>query len=440
MNRARMLTAVMALSTACASTPDGEATSAAQSRPVSPGLLEPSPGRCGELVVRAVSLPSGELFSASEVLFSVGSGSPPDYRPRVAVVDAQTLESRPLKPNGGPALVVGYNHYSIQWFPIGRRLVGSYPLGFAVVDPDRLSWTRVELPEGITMQPNVITDDEWVFPSHRFDAQRGTFKPSPPALQRLGGHWLAFGRSVVAIDPISRTGAEVSLLSGKETPLSFDGFPALAGHVLVWKLSAKQLLVVGQTPPPARVKASVYDLEARRWLPIPDEQLTFLEPDRLTSFTVEGAPGTWIDQPEGPQRPKVLYQLDPKTLTFARHSLPTGISVEAAPNGVFVFDATSLRLFFPGHGEACRWSTAGIPKNRLSGPTWRSPGIHETNTLDAEGGLNPFGLVQRIGKRLLVTSDQADDGNPPCPPGASCLPHDERKVRHNPYSGLIESR
>ncbi len=198
------------------------------------------------------------------------------------------------------------------------------------------------------MLPNVITDDEWVFPSHRFDARRGTFKPSPPALQRLGGHWLAFGSSVVAIDPISRTGAEVSLLSGKETPLSFDGFPALAGHVLVWKLSAKQLLVVGQTPPPAQVKASVYDLEARRWL-------------------------------------------------------PTGISVEAVPNGVFVFDATSLRLFLPG-------------------------------------GLNPFGLVQRIGKRLLVTSAQADDGNPPCPPGASCLPHDERKVRHDPYSGLIEFR
>ena len=270
-----------------------------------------------------------------------------DYRPRVAVIDAETLESRSLAPNGGPALVVGYNHYSIQWFPIGRRLVGSYSLGFAVVDPDRLSWTRVDLPEGFTMRPHVITDHEWVFPSHRFDAQRGTFKPSPPVLQRLGGQWLPFGRSVVAIDPISRMGAEVSLLSGKETPLSFDGFPVLAGHVLVWKLAAKQLLVVGQTPPPAQVKASVYDLEARRWLPIADEQLTFLRPDRLTSFTVEGAPGVWIDQPEGPQRPKVLYQLDPKTLTFASHPLPTGLSVAAAPNGVFVFDATSLRQVQP---------------------------------------------------------------------------------------------
>ncbi|WP_309887715.1 hypothetical protein [Archangium sp.] len=434
MNRALVLTAVMALSTSCVSTPEARARAAV------PGLLEPSPGRCGELVVRPTSLPYGELFSTSEVLFSVGSGSHPHYRPRVAVIDVETLEAKPLAPNGGPALVVGYNHYSIQWFPIGRRLVGSYSLGFAVVDPERLSWTRVDLPEGFTMRPNVITDHEWVFPSHRFDAERGTFKPSPSALQRLGGHWLPFGRSVVAIDPISRTGAEVSLLSGKETPLSFDGFPALAGHVLVWKLAAKQLLVVGQTPPPAQVKASVYDLDARRWLPIADEQLTFLEPDRLTSFTVEGAPGVWMDQPEGPQRPKVLYQLDPKTLTFASHPLPTGISVAAAPNGVFVFDATSLRLFVPGHGEACRWSTAGIPKNQLSGPTWRSPGIHETYVLDAEGGLNPFGTVQRIGKRLLVTSDQADDGNPSCPPGASCLPHDERKVRHNPYSGLIEFR
>ncbi|MDQ3264378.1 MAG: hypothetical protein M3Y59_12060 [Myxococcota bacterium] len=386
-------------------------------------------------------MPFEDVFAVDDVIVSIGSGSRPDYRPQVQVLDTETLQWNSLDPQGGPPMVVGYSNYSISWFAVGDRLVGTYPLGFAVVDPNRRTWAHATVPPEFRYGGPVVSDYELIFPSHRFDAQRVAFKPSPPALRRLGPHWVPFGRTLIAFDPVSRSGASVSLLTGEERPLSFEGLPALTGHIVVARLDGRRILVIGQSSSSTTtVAGAVYEVDQRRWRAIPESELTFLASGRLHNYRVPDAPGVWLYEPTGPQGPKVLYQLDPETLKFGVHPLPTGISAVGGPNGLYVFDESTLKLFAPGEGEICRWSTQEIPKNSMSGETWTSPGIHGRSVLDASGGLQPFGLVKRIGAKLLVTSDRSVDGNPACPPGASCLPHNPRLVRHEPYSALIEFR
>lgn len=423
------------LALACASTRSHGVLEGSSKRVITPG-----PAACGHLVVRPASLPDRDVFAVGERVLVVGSGSGPDYRPQVQVLDPRTLKWTPLDPQGAPPMVVGYSNYSITWFAVADRLVGLYPLGMVVVDPQRRTFQQAALPPGLEGRPYVISDYEFVFPSHRFDAQRVKFKPSPEPLRRLGPHWIPFGRTVVALDPVTRKGASVSLITGEETPLSFEGLPAVTGQVLVTRLGGRRILVVGQTPAQDKVAAAVYELDQRRWKAIAEQELAFLDPQRIHSYLVPDAPGSWLHQPNGPQQPKELYQLNPETRTFSRHPLPTGVSAVGAPNGLYVFDESTLKLFAPGQGEICQWSTGEIPKNSMRGETWTSPGLHGSRVLDASGGLEPFDLVKRIGPRLLVTSDRSVDGNPACPPGASCLPHDERLVQHQPYSGLIEFR